>query len=194
MFKNFLVFAFLLVTISSFSQVKFMAGVSVNPNISISSQQGYNYWTGISMGGGATMGVYLCKKVFLLTGAELIATRQSYTVYNTYKTTAQQNFWDVPLLANYMLTDAAKKVSFFLTAGAAFGERTKQHYTSNDVGLYPSNATYTGKEIHDRGYAGAIIGAGCKVNLNEKLSLFVLPDYRGVPDMAEVRTMLMYNF
>ena len=171
-----------------------MAGVSVNPNISISSATGYNYWQGFSAGGGAAMGLYLCKKAFLLTGAELIATRQGYTLGNTYKTTDRQNFWDVPLLANYILSKKDKKVSFFLTAGAVFGQYTMRHYTNNYSQLYPYNVTYTGKEIPDRAYAAAVFGAGCKVNLSNKFSLFVIPDFRPVPDMAEVRTLLMYNF
>jgi|SRR6185437_6457755 len=204
MFRAIFIFSFLLVTTSVFSQSKFMVGVCVNPNLSIFSSPDYSFGKGVSIGGGATIGVYLCKKVFLLTGAELITTRQVFTGSYTlnyqpvpnyhYKTTNQQSFWDIPLLANYMLTKKDKKVSFFLTVGAVFGEYTMLRTTSNDVRFFNNNVTYTGNEIRNRHYAAAIAGAGCKVNLSNKLSLFIIPDYRGVPNMVEVRTMLMYNF
>jgi len=206
MYKLFCLFVILLVYSGAFAQTKFMAGVSVSPDVTLSPDVNYkHYYPAFSTGAGANFGMYFGKRLFLLTGIEVIGisyfSQGSYpippaSVYN-YKNTTIANAWDVPVLFNYMVTNKTKKVSFFVTAGLSDGRyiSIKNDQVVNGVDY---KSTEKGKEIK-RSYGGLIAGLGCKVNLNEKYSLLIMPDYNYSDGflfgkLVEVRTMLMCNF
>ena len=212
MCRFFLVLAILLAGASVFSQSRFMAGVSVNPNLTVQPIYSLD-GSKPSLGAGANFGMYLGKKWFLLTGFE--AQEMSHFMKGTYlgyapnspyyypnvtynfKSTTTMHGWDIPLLANYMLTNKNKKVSFFLTAGLSYGRTTYLRSYGYDSGGNPTNSSYTfsGNELRRPYGMGIILGFGCKVNLNEKYSLILIPDYTDKDlKRLELRTMLVYNF
>lgn len=184
-----------------------MAGVAVNPNFTISPDLNNKYYyPGGSFGVGANLGVYLGKRLFLFTGIEetkvLFFAKGSYTISSqpspapySYKNTSVFSSWEIPLLANYMLTNKSKRVSFFLTLGFLAGRyiSIKYNHVVNEVDYI---SLEKGREIRKPNLDVLLVGAGCKINLNKKYSLFIIPDYRTVYTgrVAEIRTMLVYNF
>ena len=220
--KIILVFTFLLVSIAGFSQVKFMAGLSGSPNAAVGTfaNQGSTtygkYAQGFSIGGGIDAGVYFGKRFFLLTGLERMG--RQYTYRSTYTTdipgygpfstgtkiTATVHSWEIPLLANIILShDEEKAVTCFLSAGFIGGKTTTVKGTEVSTAGGPSSSfSGSGSQILNPTFIDASFGIGAKVNFNEKLSLLLLPDIRyqlthssyNTVYTATFRTMLMYNF
>jgi len=224
MVRFFLVITFLLANAAVFSQVKFMAGVSASPNVSVGTFTNHDfnnyshYAQGYSLGGGANVGLYLCKRFFILTGLERTARtfsfqdKSSNPIYYTnpgfggdylkYKDT--YHAWEIPLLANLILSAKEKNVSWFLSGGFVGGKTTVINATVTDLNFSGSNYQLKaiGKDITSPYYLDAALGLGCKVKFGEKVSLLVIPNVRYQLTHANyssmyttsLRTMLMYNF
>ena len=201
MFRTIFILTLLLVTTSVFSQSRFMVGISVNPNLSF-HQSDYNlhYNPGFSFGVGANFGIHLGKRLFLLTGIE--KTGEYYkgkgnlpVASGNYGTTENIRALDVPVLFNYVVTNTTKRIYFFVTAGIYYGRYTYISHNEIDRNSFIYSFTERGKEIINPAYGGFIAGFGCKINLNEKYSLLIIPDYNSrIPTLVELRTMLVYNF
>jgi len=61
---------------------------------------------------------------------------------------------------------------------------------------YVNGSYFSTNTPHGIPYGGILASFGCKVNLGERYSLLVIPDYYflNTPKRAELRTMLVYNF
>ena len=226
----------LIINFNSIAQTRFMVGISVDPNISWSTIQTNNYVRtlqnpnstntnqngnsiiitnttivyraaseyyspGVSIGAGLNFGAYVGKKFFLLTGIE--RTKRMFNGQSVYDNqNLLCNSWEVPLLMNYMLTEKYNKVSFFLSGGFTGGiitsEVTKAYDQVQSLPLSSLDSHY---------YLNAVAGVDCKINLNQRFSLLVIPQfsykitntnsqyiYGQTISTATLRTMLMYNF
>ena len=200
--KTLFLLAFCLLSYSLFSQ-KCMVGISVNPNMTLSrfgTPGDMNHNAAFSIGGGANYGVYLGKRFFLLTGLELTNVEnlmKSNNIFN-YSEKVIYRSWVIPLLGNFMLTNRNRKVSFFLTAGVVLARCTliKTEETSAGSSNHNFTTIEKGKEILNPNYATLLAGGGCKINLNQKFSLLIIPNcklYNWLRAL-EVSTVLMYNF
>ena len=221
MFKTLLLLSFLLVNTIGFSQVKFFAGLSASPNVAVGtfanqSSDTYSdkygkYAQGFSIGGGINGGVYLGKRFFILTGLERMGRKYSYheTFSDAYgnlttdKYTETDHSWEIPVLANVLLSGKESVVTAFLSAGFIGGKTTKVNGTGASIGGgTTSTFSGSGSQIFDPYFVDASFGVGAKIRLHERLSLLILPDIRyqiSHPEYntvytATLRTMLFYNF
>jgi|GEM_PF-3354803 len=217
----------LIVTSQLVAQKRFMIGISVNPGISSSTihyaahstattinnsssgsvvynskvityqSQTIKYSPAFAMGAGLDFGVYLSSRFFLLTGVERTVRVFGYNAFTNSKITYSS--WEIPLLANYIVTNKDKKVSLFISGGFAVGAYTSQVLK---IDGQISQYTYLANPSNDLYYINAVVGLGCKINVNERLSLLVIPNFAyKITDTqtqtistTSLRTMLMYNF
>ncbi len=196
--------------------------ITLKPQTYGDTYQSFNHLSpGFSLGAGLNFGIYLSDKFFLLTGVERTVIRNSYQVNemdsvppsviygvtyitpNTYLVSKSYitNFSiEIPVLGNYMLTDKNKKISLFLSGGVVTGVFTK---TKNKIEQNNSPSYTIINKIPlsmQNSYIDAELGVGCKINLNSRYSLLVIPNQRfrfnsnGTSSITTIRTMVMYNF
>ncbi len=206
MSKTILLLTFLLISLTGFSQVKFMAGLSGSPNAAVgtyTNQDGVTfgkYAQGFSVGGGVDAGVYFGKRFFLLTGLERMGRQYSFHEGGNAnpKTTETDHSWEIPLLANIIISHKEDGiVTCFISAGFIGGKTTVQNFSGDGF-----TGKFTGSDITDPYFVDASFGIGAKIKLHERLSLLLLPDIRyqiSHPEYntvytASFRTMLFYNF
>ena len=201
-----------MISITGFSQVKFFAGLSASPNAAVgtfANQGGStfgNYAQGFSIGGGIDGGVYLGNRFFILTGIDRLGRKYSYHQdgSSTPKITETDHSWEIPLLANIIVSHKEDGVATcFISAGFIGGKTTNVNGTvAASPGVGSSTFSGSGSQIFDPYFVDASFGIGAKFKLHEKLSLLVLPDIRyqiSHPEYntvytATLRTMLFYNF
>lgn len=169
----------LLVNTSLFAQVKFTAGVSLNPNLSF-DKFGYQSKPGFDMGAGVNAGVYLGRRFLILTGIERMREKYLTNANSSIYTSS----WDIPLLINYLLSEDGKRISLFFTAGAVGGK----YDLSEERNLFGVK--------YNPYYLSPAVGLSCKINLIQKLSLFFSLTDLNQKDINSIslRSMLMYTF
>ena len=166
---------------------------------------------GVAFGAGVNLGIYVGNRFFLLTGLEKTAMTYYSKVntliyYSRYAANGNLNVknnnysWELPLLGNFLLGDKSQKVSFFLTAGFMAGANTLQIVNSKDPDA--RTIAVSSSQLSAKYYLDAVLGAGWKFNLNQKVSLLLMPDFKfkltntstQTLNTLLLRTGLMYNF
>ncbi len=234
MLRTFFLLAFFLAISTSLFAQRGMIGASINTDFTYTSSYtlynsdpNYSYvekrLPAFSLGGGGCLGLYFGKRFFLLTGIERSArafvVNTKYTPNNNSNNNANSPFtdnikqtfysWEIPMLGNFMLTNRDNKVSFIISGGFLGGayslETYKEKYSSGNTVTTGLTASPE-KQMDTKLYLDGSLGIGCKINLDDRVSLFFIPNYRHtLTSMQEygqtfklntitVRTMLVYNF